>query len=74
MTALVIRTADGHELPPALSAEECAELFGVGVDHWYAINRTGKSPVESVQLGRCLRWPAIRVLEVLGIDLEAPRG
>ena len=68
MRDFVIRLANGTELPPALDAPALAHLFGVGVDHVYALVRAGDCPVEPLRWGRCLRWPTVPVLKTLGLD------
>lgn len=58
------------DLPPTLSTEEVAGMFGCGVDHLWRLAREGSAPVEPLRLGRKLRWPTAKVLASLGLDPE----
>jgi predicted DNA-binding transcriptional regulator AlpA len=60
------------DLPPTISTEETAEIWGVGVDHLWALVRAGKTPVEPLKLGRKLRWPTAKVLASIGLEPEQP--
>lgn len=62
---------DVDELPAALTAEEIADLFGVGKDHVYAEVRAHRWPTPVVKLGRTLRFPTLPALEVLGLGMPA---
>lgn len=61
---------DLGSLPPTLAAGEAAELLGVGIDHLYALERAGESPVPALRLGRKLRWPTAPLLRAIGFDPE----
>jgi hypothetical protein len=63
-----VRLADVADLPPTLSTEKAAELFGVGVDHLWKLARTGQAPVAPLRLGHALRWPTAAVLRCLGVQ------
>jgi predicted DNA-binding transcriptional regulator AlpA len=69
-----MRLADLADLPPTLSTEQAAQVFGVGVDHLWALARAGTAPVEPVRLGRRLRWPTTLVMRSVGVDVtdESP--
>lgn len=60
------------ELPPTLTTEQTATLYGVSVEHLWGLARTGRAPVEPLRLGRALRWPTRLVLESLGIAEDGP--
>ncbi len=62
---------DVDELPAALTADEIADLFGVGKDHVYAETRAGTWPTPVVKLGRAYRYPTMPALEVLGLAPSA---
>jgi predicted DNA-binding transcriptional regulator AlpA len=75
MTALVIRTVDGTELPPTLDTAQAAKWLGCSSDLLWDLARTGQAPVEPLRLGaRRLRWPTARLLEVLGIEQPTQRA
>jgi hypothetical protein len=63
-----LRDLDRAELAPTLTAAETAELLGCHVESLRELCRRGCSPVEPLRLGRALRFPTARVLEVLGIE------
>lgn len=59
------------ELPPTLSTAQAAAVWGVGVDHLWALAHAGKAPVEPLRLGRKLVWPTAKVLRSIGFDPES---
>jgi predicted DNA-binding transcriptional regulator AlpA len=59
-------------VPPTLDTATAAEMFGVGKDHLYNLVRSGEAPIEPLRLGRTIRWPTARVLDLLGLDTEDP--
>jgi hypothetical protein len=64
----MLRIGGVADLPPGLTTAKAAELYGVGVDHLWALVRTGEAPVEPLRLGRKLVWPTALVLRSLGIE------
>lgn len=58
---------DVKDLPSTLSAQEIADLFGVGVDHVYAEVRAERWPTPTLKLGRKLVFPTVPALEALGL-------
>jgi len=65
-----IRLVDVTDLPPTLTTDQAAAVWGVGVDHLWALARSGQAPVEPLRLGRKLVWPTASVLRSIGLDLE----
>ncbi len=55
-----------RDLPPTLNARQTAELLGIGLNQTYDRAREGEIPV--LRLGRTLRFPTARILEMLGVD------
>lgn len=64
-----MQLSDVSSLPPTLSTEQAAEVFGVSVDHLWGLVRIGAAPVEPLKLGKRLRWPTARVLAAVGLDV-----
>jgi hypothetical protein len=65
---------DGDGLPPTLTAQQIARLYGVGADHVYSEVRAGTWPTPVITLGRARRFPTVPALEALGLwplDQEA---
>ncbi len=56
---------DGGSLPPTLSVEEAGRLCGIGCNAAYRAVAAGELP--AVRLGRRLRVPTARLLELLGL-------
>lgn len=65
---------DTEAMPPALTAAQIADLFGVSVDHVYAETRAGTWPTPVLRLGRTYRYPTLPALEALGITPELTAG
>lgn len=63
---------DLASLPPTLTTEQAAPIFGCGVDHLWKLARDGKAPVEPLRLGNKIMWPTARVLAAIGLDPETP--
>lgn len=53
-------------LPRVLRTEQAAELLDISPDTLWRLAREGTAPVEPLRLGRALRWPTRRILELLG--------
>lgn len=56
------------DLAPTLSTDEAAGLLGCSTATLWKLVKRGEAPVEPLHLGRKLRWPTSKVLEVLGLD------
>jgi len=65
-----LRDLDPSTLPPALTAETAAELLGMHPNALRRLVRQGRAPVMPLYVGKHLRFPTSRVLEVLGIARE----
>lgn len=65
-----MRLGDLSSLPPTLSTEQAAEVFGIGVDHLWSLARKGDAPVEPLRLGARLRWPTFLVLRSVGLEVD----
>lgn len=52
-----------------LDTETTAKVWGIGRDHLYRLVRDGEAPIEPLRLGRCLRWPTVKVLALVGIEV-----
>lgn len=52
-------------LPPTLSVEQAAELVGIGRNAAYRAAATGDLP--AIRIGRRLRVPTARLLQMLGL-------
>jgi excisionase family DNA binding protein len=63
---------DLRNLPPTISAKEVASILGIGLNQTYALAHDGEIPV--LKLGRSLRFPTARILEMLGIESESRAG
>ncbi len=61
---------DLADLPPTLSTEQAAEVYGCSVDHLWALVRSGDAPVIPLHLGRKLVWPTALVLRSIGLRTE----
>lgn len=57
-------------LPVMSKTDEAAALFGVSVDHLWALVREGRAPIEPVKLGRAYRWPTAKLLALAGLDTQ----
>ena len=58
-----------QDMPPTLDAETVAGLFGQGTDSLYDQVRAGTCPVTPLKLGRRYRWPTVKILEALGVEV-----
>lgn len=59
------------DLPPALTTEQAAELFGCSPDLLWKCAREHTAPVEPLRIGtRTLRWPTAKLLAALGLEQE----
>lgn len=58
-----------EDLPPTLSVEEAGRLCGIGRNAAYRAAAAGELP--TFRLGRQLRVPTTRLLEMLGLAREA---
>jgi hypothetical protein len=61
---------DLDSLPPALTADITAELYGTTPDHLYKLVREGRAPVAPIRLGRSIRFPRDLVLRSLGVEVD----
>jgi excisionase family DNA binding protein len=61
---------DLAELPPALDAEQAAELLGCSRSHLWALVRTDRCPVPVLRLGRMMRFPRDPLLRALGLERD----
>jgi excisionase family DNA binding protein len=59
-----------RELPPTISVEEAADICGIGRGTAYRAAHRGELP--SLRLGRRIRVPTARLLELLGVEDEPP--
>ena len=57
---------DLRSLPPTLTAGQVSEILNIGRNQVYARARSGDLPV--LRLGVTLRFPTIKILEMLGLD------
>ena len=64
--------ADLHNLPPTLSVEEAGRLCGISRNAAYRAAHRGELP--SLRLGRCIRVPTARLLELLGVHDDQLTG
>lgn len=62
---VMLSLADSGKLPPTLSIAEAAELVGIGRNAAYRAAAAGELP--AIRIGRRLRVPTARLLELLGI-------
>lgn len=69
-----MRLRDALDLPAALDTKEAADLLGCSADLLWKLAREGDAPVEPVRLGRALRWPTARLLELLGLERDTAPG
>jgi excisionase family DNA binding protein len=58
-----------QDLPPTISVEEAGELCGIGRNAAYRAAHRGELPV--FRMGRQLRVPTARLLQILGLGMEA---
>jgi hypothetical protein len=67
---MIIRLADGTELPPTLDGHQVADLFGIS--YWSLLGqvRAGTCPVTPLRLGRKIKWSTASVLRALGLEME----
>ena len=65
----MISLGDVPSLPATLTVEQTAELLGIGRQSAYQAVRTGTIP--SVRVGRLIRVPTGKVLEMLGLPPPA---
>jgi len=59
---------DVAQLPPTMTVDQVAELWGCSTWAVYAMERHGKTPVRALRLGRKMRWPTLLVLRSIGIE------
>ena len=64
-------TLEVAELPPTLSVEQAAKLLGVSRSSAYRAAANGQLP--TISFGRRLLVPTHRLLEMLGLPVEAER-
>jgi hypothetical protein len=55
------------DLPGVFTASEVALLSRTSVEHWWALVRENRCPIEALRLGRSVRFPTRRVLELLDL-------
>lgn len=67
VTRVVIRLASGADLPPTLTADEYAELWGVSTWQVRKQDHEGSGVVPAIWCGRRCVWPTVPTLEALGI-------
>ena len=58
-----------NDLPAALTVEEAASICRIGRSSAYEGVRTGEIP--SIRVGRSIRVPTARLLEMLGLPVDA---
>jgi hypothetical protein len=58
-------------LPPTVDTHKAAVLLGISKDLLYELQRRGEAPVEPLRLGRRLRWPTARLLDLIGLECFA---
>lgn len=68
---LPITPSVAREWPPTISVEEAAELVGIGRNAAYRSAATGELP--AIRIGRRLRVPTARLLELLGLRDAEPQ-
>ena len=68
----VIPAGDLRNLPPTLSVEEAGRLCGISRNAAYRAAHRGELP--SLRLGRCIRIPTARLLELLGVNDDQLTG
>lgn len=64
------KTIDRAEIAtfgPTLDGRTVAGLFGISYYLLLEMTKAGSFPVEPLRLGRKLRWPTAKLLDVLGI-------
>ncbi len=59
--------SDLRDLPPTLTAEQVAEMWGCSTWAVYAMAKAGECPVTPLKLGRKLVWPTLGVLRSVGL-------
>ena len=57
-----------HGLPATLDADKMADLLDMSRWAVYDAVKRDALPVQPFRVGRSLRWPTARVLDVLGLD------
>lgn len=62
----------GVPLPVLMTTEQASGLLDCSTDVLYDGARNGTAPVEPLRLGTRLRWPTMKLLEVLGIVPDQP--
>jgi excisionase family DNA binding protein len=58
-----------EDLPPTISVEEAGELCGIGRNAAYRAAHRGELP--AFRIGRQLRVPTARLLQLLGLPVKA---
>lgn len=66
-----MKLAEFGQLPATLDTPAAARLLGVSTDLLYRLVREGGCPVEPLRLGRAIRWPTLRLVEVVGAEAVA---
>lgn len=66
--------SDLRGLPPVLTAEEAAPLWGISVWSLYEASKRGGAPVAPLRIGRSLRWPTAAVLRSIDVNLAEVLG
>lgn len=67
MTVGELRQAD--QLPPTLTVEEAGQLLGISRRSAYRAVERGEIP--SLRLGRLLRVPTVKLLDLIGFGADA---
>jgi excisionase family DNA binding protein len=49
---------------------EAAKFLGVSTDALYESVRNGEAPVEPLRIGRAMRWPVKRLMDLVGSDVD----
>jgi predicted DNA-binding transcriptional regulator AlpA len=67
-----------NTLPPTLSAEEVARVWGISSWCVYQGAKAGTLPVGPLKLGRLLRWSTVEVYRSVGLEVSvgvtSPQG
>jgi hypothetical protein len=63
-----MRLGDLADLPPTLTTEQAAQVWGCSPDHLWGLARTDRAPVAPLHLGRKLVWPTTLVLRSVGVE------
>jgi len=67
------KTIDTAPPPALISVKEACRRLGIGISHFYGLERLGKMPLEKIRLGRAIRIRADELSRWISAGCPAAR-